>query len=72
MAKKTTRKRASNSVPTQTPRSEMLKYQAEDDLRTLQRAAEIQGDKSRMTRAQRVAKQQMSALERVAGPPRKR
>lgn len=68
MAKKTTRKRASTAVSLGPSRSEMLKYQAEDDLRTLRRAQEIQNDKTRMARAKRVASQEMKALESVAGP----
>lgn len=42
------------------------KWRAEDDLRALQRAAEIQSDKSRMTAAKAVAKEQMNALSKVA------
>ena len=41
-------------------------WQAQDDLRTLQRAAEIQGNKTRMTAAQREAKAQLAALSKVA------
>lgn len=42
------------------------KWRAEDDLRALQRAAEIQSDKSRMSAAKAIAKEQMSALQKVA------
>lgn len=42
-------------------------WRAEDDLRTLQRAAEIQGDTSRVRAAQQIAKRQMAALSKVAG-----
>lgn len=42
------------------------KWRAEDDLRALQRAREIESDKGRMSAAKAVAKEQMSALSRVA------
>ena len=42
------------------------KYQAQDDLRTMQRAAEIQSDKSRMTAAQKEAQNQMAALSSIS------
>jgi len=41
------------------------KWRAEDDLRALQRAAEIQADKSRVKAAQAIAKEQMSALKKI-------
>lgn len=41
-------------------------YRAQDDLRTIQRAAEIQSDKGRMTAAQKEAQNQMAALSSVA------
>jgi len=41
-------------------------WRAEEDLRTLQRAAEIQGDTSRVRAAQQIAKRQMAALSKVA------
>ncbi len=40
------------------------KWRAEDDLRALQRAAEIQNDKSRVRAAKAVAKEQMNALKK--------
>jgi hypothetical protein len=43
------------------------KYQAEEDLRTLTRANEIQGDTARMRRASGVAKKQMQGLRSIAG-----
>lgn len=42
------------------------KWRAEDDLRALQRAREIEGDKSRMKAAKAIAKEQMAALSKVA------
>lgn len=44
----------------------MKRYQAEDDLRTLQRAEEIGRDKSRLSSASSLAKEQMSALQKIA------
>lgn len=38
------------------------KWQAQDDLRTIQRASEIQMDKSRMTAAQKEAQSQIASL----------
>ena len=46
---------------------EELRFRAEGDLRALQQAQEIQGDRARLSAAQRVAKEQMRALDRVAG-----
>lgn len=47
------------------------KYQAQDDLRTMQRAAEIQADKKRMVAAQKEAASQVKALQTVAKPSKK-
>lgn len=40
------------------------KWRAEDDLRALQRAREIESDKSRMKAAKAVAKEQLNALKK--------
>lgn len=40
------------------------KWRAEDDLRALQRAKEIEGDKSRMKAAKAIAKEQMDTLKK--------
>lgn len=40
------------------------KWRAEDDLRALQRAKEIEGDKSRMKAAKAVAIEQMNTLKK--------
>ncbi len=40
------------------------KWRAEDDLRALQRAAEIQNDSARVKAAKAVAKEQMNALKK--------
>ncbi len=41
------------------------KWRAEDDLRTLQRAKEIENDKARMQAAKSIAKEQKAALEKI-------
>lgn len=41
------------------------KWRAEDDLRVLQKACEINKDKSRLKAASMIAKEQMEALKRV-------
>lgn len=45
--------------------AEDKKWRAEDDLRTLQRAKEIENDKARMQAAKGIAKSQMSALKDI-------
>ena len=42
------------------------KWQAQDDLRTIQRAKEIQQNAARMSAAQREANAQMAALKSIA------
>ena len=49
-----------------TPMKAEARWQAEDDMRTLTRAQEIQADKSRMARVASVAKQQAAAATKVA------
>jgi len=44
---------------------EEKKWRTESDLSTLQRAKEIMADKSRITAAQALAKQQLSALSSI-------
>lgn len=41
------------------------RYQAEDDIRTMQRAAEIQKDKDRTKAMKEVAKEQVNALKKI-------
>lgn len=41
------------------------KWRAEDDLRALQRAREIESDKSRMKAAKAIAKEQMQNLKKI-------
>ena len=49
------------------PDSEMKRFERQNDLQTLQRAEEIKGDTSRMQGAQREAKKQQKALNKIAG-----
>jgi len=64
--KKAAPKKAANVVAApRVNRSEERRWQAQDDLRTLQRAQEIQRDNSRMTMAQKEAKAQMAVLTKV-------
>ena len=44
---------------------ENKKWRAEDDLRTLQRAKEIENDKARMQAVKSIAKEQKAALEKI-------
>jgi len=44
---------------------EDMKWRAEDDLRALQRAKEIENDKSRMKAAKAIAKEQMNNLKKL-------
>lgn len=48
------------------------KYKAEDALRTLTRADEIRRDGSLMKDVQKLAKEQMGTLAKVAAPAKKR
>lgn len=41
------------------------RWRAEDDLRALQRAEEIRGDKSRMSEVKKCATEQMNALKKI-------
>jgi len=44
------------------------RWRAEDDLRTLTRAQEIQKDRSRMSQVQKIAQQQVKTLSAVVQP----
>ena len=46
-------------------KAEQQRWQAEDDLRTLIQAREIRGDKARLRRAMKMAKEQMQELEKL-------
>ena len=43
------------------------RYQAEDDLRTLQRAAEVKADEGRMERCMALHEEQKKGMEAIAG-----
>ena len=45
--------------------SDDQKWRAEDDLRALQRAREIENDKARLKAAKAIAEEQMSALKKI-------
>lgn len=45
-------------------------WRAQDDMRTLTRAAEIQADKARMSAARREAEKQVKALSSISAPKR--
>jgi len=47
------------------PTSDDQKWRAEDDLRALQRAREIENDKARLKAAKAIAEEQMSALKKI-------
>lgn len=53
-----------NDSPSPAYAKEDQKWRAEDDLRALQRAREIEGDKSRMKAAKAIAKEQMNTLKK--------
>lgn len=54
------------SLPLTEDNARELRWRAEDDLRVLQRAKEIEQDKTRLSFAQQVAKEQVQALKSVA------
>ena len=53
-----------SDIPSAYPKEDN-KWRAEDDLRALQRAKEIESDKSRMKAAKAIAKEQMSNLKKL-------
>jgi len=46
---------------------ESKRWQAEDDLRTLQRAKEIESNRARMSAAKKIAVSQIKQLEKIKG-----
>lgn len=48
-------------------KAEEARYQAQDDLRTMQRAADVQSDPARLKAAQAEAQNQINALKKVGG-----
>jgi len=64
--RKTPEKKSSGmAVMTPTDKAHHDKWQAEDDVRTLQRAGEIERDKARLARAKATAKKQADDLARI-------
>lgn len=51
--------------------AEQKRWQAEDDLRTLQRAKEIESDRARVSAARKVANDQVKALNGIANGGKK-
>lgn len=45
------------------------KWQAEDDMRTLTRAKEIEADRTRMAAAKRIAEQKIKEMQKVVAKP---
>ena len=61
-------KKSSNRLigqPASIDSAEMRRYRAEEDIRTLTRAAEIKADKSRMGAAKALANKQVNDLKKV-------
>lgn len=72
MAKKTKQPKLSSMVakayplkPTAEDKARERRYMAEDDIRTIQRAGEIEKDKDRMKAMKEVAKEQIASLKKV-------
>lgn len=67
MAKaKTTRRKRRAATPARTRLSEEKRFQAEQDLRTLQTAEAIKASPARLAAARRMAREQVAALKKVA------
>lgn len=60
-------KKASNKISGMSPFDDS-KWQADDDLRTLQRALEIKKDPKRLKRAQDLAKEKLAEMAKIANP----
>lgn len=60
-----TKKTAAKTARAPSMKAQQDAYQAQDDLRTIQRAQEIQADPKRMGHAKAVATQQIAALTKV-------
>lgn len=57
--------------PSREEQARQRRYQAEDDLRTITRAQEVQKDRTRMAAVKTIAREQMKSLANVAGGKRK-
>lgn len=51
------------------PTFDEKKWQAEDDMRTLTRAKEIEADRTRMAAAKRIAEQKIKEMQKVVAKP---
>lgn len=63
----------SDAIASSTPKDSYDKWQAEDDLRTITRAREIEKDKKRMAHVRRAAKEKLGEMAQLkalaAGKP---
>jgi hypothetical protein len=57
----------SAEAPTGPSKTEQARWRAEDDLRTMQRMAELKKDSSRIRAAEKLLNEQMSAVKAVKG-----
>jgi hypothetical protein len=57
--------------PTKEDQERERRWRAEEDLRTLQRAREIEKDRSRVSACKSLAREQIAGLQKVTGGPRK-
>lgn len=65
--------RKSNKIPSPATVADDDRWRARDDLNTLKRAAEIQGDRTRYAAARAEGKREIKSVEKVvAGPKRGR
>lgn len=62
-----TKKTASALQQVAAPKSEMDRWQAEEDVRTLARAEEIRNDPKRLAAAKKMAASKLAELQAVAG-----
>lgn len=61
----------SSSKPSRAQQDEQRRYKAEDALRTITKATEIQRDRALMSDVKQIAKEQMKTLACVAQPRKK-
>jgi len=60
------KQKATTDVVPEVTSDEQRKYQAEDDLRTIMRAAEIESDKVRADAARKLAQEQAETMMKIA------
>lgn len=56
-------------VSIEMPAFDEKKWQAEEDMRILAKAKEIEGNRSRMTAAKRIAEQKIKEMQKVVNKP---